>query len=335
MHESDAPAVGWRGILLTLAAVACIGVVAMVFMGTQVSRILSTVGSSVSAGCCGTVGAGTNDDVGSGDSGGDEASDGEGGGGAGDPATLLDAARPDLLIIKTGEISIRAASIGPAVETVTNRIVAVGGYASGSTRSGQGDQSAASITFRVPSARWEAALEAARGAGEDVLDEQTHTEDVTGDVVDLQARIRNLRATEAALQAVMTQAGTIEDILAVQSRLTEVQGEIEQLSSKAADLQERASFSTLTVNVRIRPAPVIAVQEARFDPGREAEGATAQLVGLLQAVATAGIWTGIVWLPALVFIAVVAGVGVFVGRRVLRAIRTDSDDGAPLPEGTA
>lgn len=333
MDESEGPPISGRAILLTLAGVVAIGLLAIVFTGTQVSKILSTVGSPVSPQCCGTVG-GDDGGSGDGDSGGEEAPQG-GGGGAADPAVLLDAARPDLLIIKTGEISIQATTIGPAVEAVTTQIVQLGGYASGSTRSGKADEATASVTFRVPADRWEAALAAARRAGDDVLDEHTETEDVTGEVVDLGARIRNLRATEAALQAVMTKAGSIKDVLEVQSRLTEVQGQIEQLTAKAADLQERAAYSTLTVNVRMRPTPVVARQEARFDPGREAEGATAQLVGLLQSLATAGIWAGIVWLPVLLFGAIVGGVGLFVGRRVLRVVRPGGDDGTPLAEGTA
>jgi len=251
---------------------------------------------------------------------------------------MLDAARPDLLIIKTGQITIQVGAVGPAVERVTEQLVGLGGYACGSARSGKGEDASASVTFRVPANHWEAALAAARGAGDDVLDEQTETADVTGDVVDLKARIRNLQATEAVLQTVMTRASAIKDILEVQARLTDVQGEIEQLSSKAADLEGRAAYSTLTLNARMRPAPVIARQEARFDPGREAEGATAQLVGILQHVATVGIWVGIVWLPILVVLSILGGIGFVITRRVRHTFGGDAGGGAggaPLPEGGA
>ena len=51
---------------------------------------------------------------------------------------------------------------------------------------------------------------------------QVQTQAVTGQVVDLGARITNLRATEAALQAIMIQATKIPDVLEVQGKLTEV-----------------------------------------------------------------------------------------------------------------
>ena len=342
MNDWQDVSIGWRRPLVGVVAVLAVCVVAVALLGTQVSKILSTVGASVGPPGVGNVDEGQdsgNQGPGAGNPGDDQGgADPGGGGGSGGQqasASMLDAARPDLLIIKTGEITIQAPAIGPAVEKVTEQIVALGGYASGSTRSGKGEEASASVTFRVPANQWEAALAAARGAGDDVLEEQTETVDVTGDVVDLKARIRNLQATEAALQGVMTRAGAIKDILEVQERLTDVQGQIEQLSAKAADLQQHAAYSTLTVRVTPRPAPVIARQEARFDPGREAEGATAQLVGIMQQLATVGIWVGIVWLPILLALAIVGGIGFLVARRARRTLDGDGGGAAPVPEGGA
>ena len=328
-----------------LVVMVVVAIAALVMLGAQTSRILSTVGASVSDQGGGNYGGAAEPGPGqpgvdsgdSGDSGSDSNGNGGGGSAAGEPvsANLLDAARPDLLIIKTGEVSIQAAAIGQVVEKVTQQIVALGGYASGSTRSGKGNEASASVTFRVPANQWEAALADARSAGEDVLDEQTETVDVTGDVVDLKARIRNLQATEAAFQAIMTKATAIDDILSVQSELTEVRGEIEQLSSKAADLEARAVYSTLTVNVLPRSTPVISAQEARFDPGREAEGATAQLVAILQHVATVGIWVSIVWLPVLAVLGLFGGVGFVVFRRARRAFGGDGGGATPVVESGA
>ena len=339
MDEQEG-SIGWRRPLAGVVLVTLACIVGVTLLGTQASRILSTVGASVYKPGAGSVegGAGAPVQDGrpgtvSGDAGGNAAAEG----GGGDPvsAGMLDADRPDLLIIKTGEISIQAVDIGPVIEKVTQGLVGLGGYASGSTRSGKGDGATASVTFRVPANRWEQALAIARGAGDEVLDEHTETADVTGHVVDLRARIRNLQATESAIEAIMARAGTIGDVLDVQARLSEVRGQIEQLSAKAADLEERAAYSTLTVRVGVRPAPVIAPQKAQFDPSREAEAATARLVAILQRVATLGIWVGIVWLPVLVALAIVAGIGFLVARRARRALGGGPGGAAPVPEGGA
>ena len=140
--------------------------------------------------------------------------------------------------------------------------------------------------------------------------------DVTGEVVDIEARIRNLRVTEQAFQAIMDRASVISDVLDVQSQLATVRSEIEQLSSKAAHLREQAAMSTLSVTFALPETPAVARQKSQFDPGSEAEAATARLVGMLQSVAVAGIWFAIVWLPLLVVLAIVAGVTFLVVRRV-------------------
>jgi hypothetical protein len=312
---------GWRTPVIVVAVVVLGGAVALTFLGTQVSKILSTVGASVyTPGGGGYVAPDTSGPDGSGPS-----SAGAGSGdGAGVP--LLDVRRPDLQITKTGSISIQVPAIDAGLAAATRAIDGLGGYASASERSGSGDDASASATFRIPADRWDDALIAIRAVGEKVLDEQTKTDAVTGQVVDLKARIRNLQVTEAAFQSIMDRASAIKDVLSVQDELTTVRGEIEQLTAEAAHLEDQAAMSTLTVSIRLRPMPVIKEQEAAFDPGREAESATARLVGILQSLATAGIWFGIVWLPILIAISVVGGSGFLVARR----LRRSQDDG-PAP----
>jgi hypothetical protein len=141
---------------------------------------------------------------------------------------------------------------------------------------------------------------------------------VTGEVVDLAARIRNLQATEAAFQEIMTRATAIKDVLAVQAELTQVRGEIERLTAQKTRLEEQAGLSTLAVTFSLKPNPILASQE-KWDPGTEVEDATASLVRVLQAVAAAGIWFGIVWLPILIVVGILALVVYAVVRRVRRS----------------
>jgi len=240
------------------------------------------------------------------------------GGGNGDGTEYYALDRAELLIIKTGSIVIQVAGIDASVEAATKAIVGLGGYASASERSGEDDDAYASVTYRVPADRWDEALAAIRGLGSKVLDERTGTQDVTGEVIDLAARIRNLQATEAAFQEIMTRATAIKDVLAVQAELTQVRGEIEQLTAQKDRLEEQAALSTLAVTFSLKPNPILASQE-RWDPGTEVEDATASLVRILQAVAGAGIWFGIVWLPILIVVGILALVVYAVVRRVRRS----------------
>jgi hypothetical protein len=174
------------------------------------------------------------------------------------------------------------------------------------------------VTFRIPSEQWDGALIAVRGTGE-VQIEETSTDDVTSKVVDLGARIRNLQVTEQALQSIMDKAGTIKDVLTVQEQLTDIRGQIEELTAQQAHLEEQASFSTLTATFQVKPAPaVVLAQTSGFDPSKETDAATAKLIRGLQRLARAGIWFGIVWLPILLTIAIGLAIAFFISRRVHR-----------------
>jgi hypothetical protein len=319
--DEDGPNPVWRRALAVLLVVIGLSVAGTYLMGGQVSKILSTVGASVGtpgqgAGAGG--GSGSEPDDGSPDDG--PPDDGEGGdpGAADDPgeiAALQDAGRPDLLIIRQGTITIQVGDIDAALTDAGAAIASLGGYESGSARSGREEDARAEVIYRFPASSWQSALVAIRGVGEEVLDEHSQTTDVSAEVVDLEARIRNLQVTEAAFQAIMDRAAAIKDVLEVQARLSRVRSEIEQLTSKAAHLREQAAMSTLTVAFVVAPTPVVARQKASFDPGGEAEAATARLVAMLQAIAVAGIWFAIAWLPVLVAFAIVAGVTFLVIRR--------------------
>ena len=237
----------------------------------------------------------------------------------------------DLLIIKTGSLVLQVTGIDAAVAAASQKITALGGYASGSDRSGDGESDQATVTLRIPAARWGEALAELRGLASKILGERSATEDVTAQVVDLGARIKNLETTERALQGIMDRAVEIKDVLAVQAELTSVRGQIEQLTAQKGHLQEQATFSTLSVTFSLKPNPVLTSQE-QFDPASEVDQASASLVGVLQGLATAGIWFAIVWLPILIALAIIVGIGALVVRRVRRSAGVPAGPAAPSAE---
>jgi len=295
-----------------IAFAICAGALFLVVTGPPVHRILSVIGSSVPSGPGSDAGA---DGGGSGANPGDGPSAGQPDAGVA-PARVVDAMRPDLLIIKTGLLELQVASVEGAVSAGGDVVDGVGGYVSGSEQTGEGEDLSARVTYRIPTEEWDVALAGLRGLALKVVSQTTRTDDVSTEVVDLSARILNLQATERALQAIMTRATAIDDVLEVQDELTTVRGQIEKATAERAHLLEKASFSTLTVGFGLRPEPAAVVSQERFDPATEIERASATLVDILQQLATAGIWFGIVWLPILVVLGLV-GLAAFVGYRRL------------------
>lgn len=238
----------------------------------------------------------------------------------------------DAKIIRTGTIELEVKDVPTALVTARNGIRAMGGYVGASRTENVDDRPLAQITYRIPADRWEDALDLLRnlnGQTTKLVSEQTEAVEVTGQVIDLEARIRNLRASETALQKIATGAVRISDVLEVEQQLTNVRGQIEQLSAQLADLNDRAGFATLTATFRV---PVVATEVAArgWEPGVVVDEASASLVDILQALTTAGIWFAIVWLPVLLVLGVLIGAGIWIGRRLGVIGRRRTGD-VPLP----
>jgi hypothetical protein len=223
--------------------------------------------------------------------------------------------RDDALIVRTGSLAIEVTDFDAALAKARTAVTGLGGYISGSQMATDGDQPYASITYRIPSDRWDDAMTALKGLGTKVLNEQTQAVEVTTAVVDLDARIDNLQVTERSLQAIMAQATKIPDILEVQSQLTTVRGEIEQLTAERDHLKDQASYGTLTVGWSM-PVVAVATVQGDWDPAAIIDEALAQLVQLGQGVFTAGIWLAIVGLPLLLIGLLFIGAVALVARRL-------------------
>jgi hypothetical protein len=112
----------------------------------------------------------------------------------------------------------------------------------------------ASLTLRVPADRFDDVVAQLRGVATEVRTISTGSQDVTGQVTDLESTIRNLRAVEARYMEMLNSARTLSEILQVQDRLNQTRDQIERAQGRLASLRRMADMSTLTVT--LTPAPV-------------------------------------------------------------------------------
>lgn len=209
------------------------------------------------------------------------------------------------LIVYTGSLNLEVADVDAAVSQAEALIKGLGGHVADSRANDTGKGKSADVTYRIPAERWSEALSGLKGLAKRVVDEQTSSEDVTAQVVDLDARLSNLSATEAALQGIMAKATTITDILKVQSELTQVQGDIESMTAQRDLLANQAALATLEVG--FNPPPVAEVTQASsgWDLGKEIDNALASLVRIGQGALSLLIWLLIVVLPVLIPVVIV------------------------------
>jgi Domain of unknown function (DUF4349) len=108
------------------------------------------------------------------------------------------------------------------------------------------------ITLRVPADRFDQAISRFESLGKvQVL--TTSAEDVTGQVVDVQARLAHYRAVLARLLTFLNKANTVGSALAVQDRIDQTQLIVEQLSAEQKQLSETVSYSTLSLSLTEKP----------------------------------------------------------------------------------
>lgn len=215
-------------------------------------------------------------------------------------ATGQVASLADRRIIKTGEITVEVPNVAAALARVRTMAGQLGGYVGGS-QAGTLDESA-TLTLRIPADKFDDAIARLHEFDGTVLSEATREDDVTSSIVDLEARLKNLEASETQYRTLLEKAVKIEDILSVQVRLDDVRGQIEQLQAQHKELAGLADLATLTVS--LVPG---AVEQAtnKWDPGKTVTDAFAALVDATQGLANGAIWFVIVWLPVLILLAIV------------------------------
>ena len=76
---------------------------------------------------------------------------------------------------------------------------------------------------------------------------QETVQDVSNDYVDTQSRLKNLRAEQDRLLALMSQATNLNDTLTIEQKLTDVEGQIEQIEAHLAALNGQTTFYNVTI----------------------------------------------------------------------------------------
>ena len=170
--------------------------------------------------------------------------------------------------IKTAHVRLEVESFDTARENITTATRRLGGYvgaSSESTRGENGNRTAGQVVLRVPSRNFSTLYDQVQATGT-VLSANTNTSDVTEQLVDLEARLENLRAQRQRLRDLYENASDTEAVLAVQERLSNTQSEIERLEARLQSLENRIALSTITVELT-EPADDPVAAEAWYDVG--------------------------------------------------------------------
>jgi len=185
------------------------------------------------------------------------------------------------------------------------------------------------LIVRVPANQFDAALSSIEKLSSNVIQRGISGSDVTEEFIDLEARIRTQKALELQFLTIMKQSENITDALEVQRQIAAVRTEIEKLEGRRRFLENRASLSTITVDLK---SPImIAVNTSSF--GRSLRESVSDSVDVASAIVLGLTRFFIVMIPIVVLIILPIGLigSVFV-RRVRRMRLAQVLNATPVSE---
>lgn len=180
------------------------------------------------------------------------------------------------IIIRTVDMQLTVSDVAAAVDQVAALAGRSGGWVVSSDRSAR---HGGYISIRVPAGSLDSAIVRLRELALKVESEISTSQDVTDEYVDIQSRLKGLRATEDRLLEIMQQADDVEDALSVQLELSNLQTRIEQIEGRIKYLEQTSAYSLVNVGLRASPLalPVDAGPDKTF-----AVGATARFRATFQ-----------------------------------------------------
>jgi hypothetical protein len=215
-------------------------------------------------------------------------------------------------IVRTANVDLEVGQgeLNKVVNQATDVVVrAKGVYVGSSTTVPAGQPASGQVTFRVPVDAFEPVLRQLKGLGT-YRGEQSSTDDVTTQYVDLTGQLASWRAQERVYLRLLDRARSVTDVIAVQNQLQQVQSNIERLTGQLKHLEDQSSFSTIVLRLTEPGAGGPAAPQ-----GRLARAWATAVNGL--GVMAAAVLVAVIWL---IPVAVLAGL-VLLGVRALRRPR--------------
>jgi hypothetical protein len=153
-------------------------------------------------------------------------------------------------VISTGTVSLEAEDVGKARFDIRRIVDGLRGTITEqeTTTGDEGEVTMARLVLRIPSASF-AEAQAALEEVATLTGSTSGAEDVSGEVIDIEARVRAQRKSVDRIEALLAQADSLQQLVSIESQLANRQAELDSLVARQKWLADQTSLSTLTVYV--------------------------------------------------------------------------------------
>jgi len=162
--------------------------------------------------------------------------------------TTEEQALTDRKIIFNASLSLDVVDAEKALSDCEVLVAKYGGFVAQSSLQKSDTGVLATVVLRVPAAKVTQLMNGLAGLGT-VTSRSSGSEDVTSQYIDIQARLKVLRAEEEQLVGFLKKATNIKDMLAVQEQLRTVRTQIEQYEGQQRYMDNATSLATVTAQL--------------------------------------------------------------------------------------
>lgn len=151
-------------------------------------------------------------------------------------------------IIQTGTLTVESDDVAAARFDLDKLLDTYGGSVADekTTAGDEGQVRLSRVELRVPSDEFDAAMTGIGGLGT-VTESTRKAQDVTGEVIDTEARVRAQEQSLERVEVLFGQAQDLRDIVSIEAQLSRRQAELDSLKGQLAYLQDQTTLSTITV----------------------------------------------------------------------------------------
>lgn len=158
------------------------------------------------------------------------------------------AAQANAKMIYTGELYLQTKEFDQALSAIDSAVEELGGYYESHDLSQGGSYRALYATVRVPQEHFTAFMDQA-GQAAHVTDRVAYQEDVSEQYYDVESRLTTQRTKLERLQELLQQAESMEDIITLESAISDTELTIEQLTGSLRKYDSRINYSTVTLTL--------------------------------------------------------------------------------------
>lgn len=156
-------------------------------------------------------------------------------------------------LIKTVRMDAETEALDDMLAALDSKVAGLGGYVesrevyNGSSYS-QRRYRNASLTIRIPAEKLDSFVNHVGGIS-NIVSSNESVEDITLQYVDTESRVNALKAEEERLLEMMEQAETMDELLAIEGRLTEIRYQLESFASRLRTYDNQVNYATVHLDI--------------------------------------------------------------------------------------